>query len=116
MQGIISEAKLESFNFPVYFPTPRELKAIIERCPSFSIERLEILDGPGRHAVLSVKVHTSAARSVTEELFTSVFGSEILDELFDRYANKIASWPVFTNPEKDKNIVLLAVLSHKEDL
>ncbi|KAL6970015.1 gibberellin A4 carboxyl methyltransferase, partial [Sarracenia purpurea var. burkii] len=50
--GSISEAKVDSFYLPVYFPSPREMKQLIESNGCFSIERMELtnvkskIDGP----------------------------------------------------------------------
>ncbi|KAL0380832.1 UNVERIFIED_CONTAM: Loganic acid O-methyltransferase [Sesamum angustifolium] len=109
-KGRFSEAKVDSFNLPFYFTTPKELKAILERSHSFSLERLEILNNPRKHTLPTVEARAACFRAVHEGLLTNHFGSEIIDELFHMYAEKLAASPVFSNPNNDKSIVILAVL------
>ncbi|KAK4409670.1 Loganic acid O-methyltransferase [Sesamum angolense] len=109
-KGRFSEAKVDSFNLPFYFTTRKELKAILERSHSFSLERLEILNNPGKHTLPTVEARAACFRAVHEGLLTNHFGSEIIDELFHMYAEKLAASPVFSNPNNDKSIVILAVL------
>ncbi|XP_011069731.1 probable S-adenosylmethionine-dependent methyltransferase At5g37990 [Sesamum indicum] len=114
-KGRFCEAKVDSFNLPYYFPTPEQLKPILERSHSFSLERLEILNNPGKHSLPSVKARAAFIRAVHEGLLADHFGSEVIDELFDLYIQKLAASPVFQNPNNDKSIVILAVLKRKSD-
>ncbi|GFQ06401.1 probable S-adenosylmethionine-dependent methyltransferase at5g38100 [Phtheirospermum japonicum] len=115
-KGRFSEGKVDSFNLPFYFPTPRQLKSILEKSQiSFTIERMEILNNPGKYTLLSVKARATFFRAVHERLLTHHFGSEIIDELFKLYMRKLAASPVFINPKNDKSIVILAVLKRNED-
>ena len=41
MQGLISEAHMDTFNLPVYFALPKEMTQLVERNGCFSIERME---------------------------------------------------------------------------
>lgn len=43
VKGLVSEDKVDSFNFPKYGPTPQELKDLIEKNGCFSIEKMERL-------------------------------------------------------------------------
>ncbi|KAL0424678.1 UNVERIFIED_CONTAM: Loganic acid O-methyltransferase [Sesamum radiatum] len=115
LQGRFSEAKVDSFNLPFYFTTPEQLKAILERSHSFNIERLEILNNPGKHTLPSVKARAAFYRAVLEGLLTDHFGSDIIDELFALYMEKLAASPVFLNPDNDKSIVILAVLKRRSN-
>ncbi|KAL0463512.1 UNVERIFIED_CONTAM: Loganic acid O-methyltransferase [Sesamum latifolium] len=114
-KGRFSEAKVDSFNLPLYFTTPEQLKTILERSYSFTIERFEILNNPGKHALRSVNAHAAFYRAVIEGPLTNHFGSDIMDELFDLYMEKLAASPVFLNPDNDKSIVILAVLKRRSD-
>ncbi|KAL7143671.1 hypothetical protein ABFS83_08G207600 [Erythranthe nasuta] len=111
--GRLSETKVDSFNLPYYFSTPKQLKSILERSDSFTIERMDILNNPGKHTLPTVKARAAFFRAVHERLLTDHFGSEIIDELFHLYMNKLESSPVFLNPYNDKSIVILAVLKRK---
>ncbi|KAL8463471.1 hypothetical protein ACS0TY_034207 [Phlomoides rotata] len=111
--GRLSEAKIDSFNIPMYFPTPQQLKAILEKSHSFSIERMEILDNPGKYSLSGVNARASFLRAFLESLLADHFGGEIIDELFDIYKTKLAALPVFLDPNNDKTIMILAVLKRK---
>ncbi|KAK6134169.1 hypothetical protein DH2020_032119 [Rehmannia glutinosa] len=114
-KGRFSESKVDSFNFPFYLPTPQQLKVILERSQSFSIERMEILNNPGKYTLPSVDARAVVYRAVLGRLLTDHFGSEILDELFELYTKKIAASPIFQNPDNVKTITVLAVLKRKMD-
>ncbi|KAL8549565.1 hypothetical protein ACS0TY_008413 [Phlomoides rotata] len=88
-KGIVSEEKVDTFNFPLYFTIPQELKEIIERSHSFSIERMEILNNPGKRTLASAKARATYLRATFEGLLINHFGSEAIDELFDRYTKKL---------------------------
>ncbi|KAL0463505.1 UNVERIFIED_CONTAM: Loganic acid O-methyltransferase [Sesamum latifolium] len=109
-KGRFSEAKVDSFNLPFYFSTPEELKAILERSHSFTLERFEILNNPGKLTLPTVEARAGCFRAVHEGLLTNYFGSEIIDELFHMYTEKLAASLIFSNPNNDKSVVILVVL------
>ncbi|KAK6134256.1 hypothetical protein DH2020_031992 [Rehmannia glutinosa] len=114
-KGRFSESKVDSFNFPFYLPTPQQLKVILERSQSFSIERMEVLNNPGKYTLPSVDARAVVYRAVLGRLLTDHFGSEIMDELFELYTKKIAASPIFQNPDNDKTTTILVVLKRKTD-
>ncbi|KAK4410212.1 hypothetical protein Sango_0094200 [Sesamum angolense] len=71
---------IDSFNFPLYFPSQKQLKAIIERNGSYNIERMETLDNPGKHTLTSAKARALFYRAVFDKLLINHFGCEIIDE------------------------------------
>ncbi|KAL2233392.1 UNVERIFIED_CONTAM: Loganic acid O-methyltransferase [Sesamum indicum] len=111
--GRFSEAKVDSFNIPVYFPIPQEFKAIIERNGKYTIERIEVLDNPGKHNLTGPKDHAAHFRSVSEGMLIDHFGSEIIEELFDRYTKKLEASPLFSDPDCDKSIIMFVLLQRK---
>lgn len=113
MQGIFSEEKVDAFNFPLYFTIPQELKAIIERNSSFKIERMEILDNPGKRTLLSAKARSTYLRAVFEGMLINHFGSESMDEIFERYTKKLAALPHFIDPDNDKSTIIFVLLKRK---
>ncbi|KAL0430207.1 UNVERIFIED_CONTAM: Loganic acid O-methyltransferase [Sesamum radiatum] len=112
-KGRFSEAKIDSFNFPTYFTFPEEMKAIIERNGSYSIERMEIFDNPGKYAITSARAYASLFRAIFDELLTSHFGSEIIDEVFDTYTQKLEVSPALLLPENEKLIMIFVLLKRK---
>lgn len=113
MQGTLSEAKVDSFNFPLYFPVPQELKAIIDKNQSFTIERTEILNNPGKLTLTSFSARSMYLRAVFEGLLMNHFGSEIMDELFERYTKKLEASPIFADPSNEKSIIIFVLLKRK---
>ncbi|KAL0408927.1 UNVERIFIED_CONTAM: Loganic acid O-methyltransferase [Sesamum radiatum] len=114
-KGRFKEDKIDSFNYSVYFPVPREFKAIIERSNNYTIERMEILDNPGKRSLTSPEERASYLRAVNEGMLVNHFGSEIIDELFDRYTNKLKASPLFSNPDSDKTIIIFVLLQRKPE-
>ncbi|PIM99554.1 Loganate O-methyltransferase [Handroanthus impetiginosus] len=112
-KGRFNEAKVDSFNLPYYFPTPEQLKAILSKNQSFTTERFEIINDPGKHTLASVNARAAFFRAIHERLLSNHFGSDIMDELFELYMKKLEASPVFKNPDNDKTIVILAVLKRK---
>ncbi|KAF3450095.1 hypothetical protein FNV43_RR06175 [Rhamnella rubrinervis] len=97
-KGIVDEEKVDSFNLPIFFMSPQEVEAAVERNGCFSIVRMEILlrrvqennNGNGSFD------HQLAAnmRAGLEGIIRQNFGDNIIDELFDLYNKKMAE--VFT--------------------
>ncbi|OVA04860.1 SAM dependent carboxyl methyltransferase [Macleaya cordata] len=88
--GIIDEAKVDEFNLPLYFPSPQEIEAVVEKDRCFSIERVEVMRRPDCNA----KVYSNTIRAIMEPGTKQHFGSdEIIDELFHRFTNKIVDSP-----------------------
>ncbi|KAK4400003.1 Loganic acid O-methyltransferase [Sesamum angolense] len=114
--GRFSEAKVDSFNIPVYLPIPQEFKAIIERNDKYTIERMEVLDNPaGKHYLAGPKARAAYWRAASEGMLIDHFGSEIIEELFDRYTKKLAASPLFSDPNCDKSIIMFVLLQRKPE-
>ncbi|GER29919.1 S-adenosyl-L-methionine-dependentmethyltransferases superfamily protein [Striga asiatica] len=114
-KGIVSEEKVDTFNFPLYFTVPQELKAIIERNQSFNIVRMEILNNPGKRTLPSANARATYLRAVFEGLLMNHFGTQLMDELFERYTKKLAASPLFLNPDNEKSIIIFVLLKRKEE-
>ena len=113
MQGFVNEAKVDAFNIPLYYPTPKELKALIERSGYFSFERMAILNNQKKHVTLqSPSMRALYLRAPFEGLLEKQFGNEIIDELFNRYTKKVAR-SFFLNPKIDKTIEMFVLLKRK---
>ncbi|KAF2305660.1 hypothetical protein GH714_007323 [Hevea brasiliensis] len=92
-EGLVSEAQVDSFNLPMYVPSPKEMIELVERNGSFKIERMELFDPvPGNEAQILRSGHAWKMhfRAGLEAVFSKHFASETIDELFDRFPNKAA--------------------------
>ncbi|XP_058100073.1 probable jasmonic acid carboxyl methyltransferase 2 [Magnolia sinica] len=118
-QGIIEEAKVDSFNLPHYTPSIQELIAVIETEGSFHLDRSEIIEinwDPTNDDDNMLDKFTSGwnvakiMRAVSESMLASHFGEAIMDDLYKRYGEKVAE---HLSMEKTKHINLIISLSKK---
>lgn len=86
MQEIIGKDKMDSFNLPLYSPSLKELRTLINKNGCFGITRLESNEPTEKSKQL---FSTNELRSGFENIIGQHFGNEILEELFQRYAKKI---------------------------
>nr|A4ZDG8.1 RecName: Full=S-adenosyl-L-methionine:benzoic acid/salicylic acid carboxyl methyltransferase 3; Short=PhBSMT3 [Petunia x hybrida]ABF50941.1 S-adenosyl-L-methionine:benzoic acid/salicylic acid carboxyl methyltransferase [Petunia x hybrida] len=92
-EGLIKEEKVDAFNIPQYTPSPAEVKYLVEKEGSFTINRLE-----------TSRVHWNASnnvknggynvsrcmRAVAEPLLVSHFDKELMDLVFHKYEEIIS--------------------------
>ncbi|KAL0296237.1 UNVERIFIED_CONTAM: Loganic acid O-methyltransferase [Sesamum radiatum] len=74
-KGRFSKAMVDSFNLPLYYTVPQELKAILERSHNNTLERMEIIDNPGKLTLPGPKDRASFVRAVFEQMLSNHFGS-----------------------------------------
>ncbi|KAK6228686.1 hypothetical protein SCA6_001026 [Theobroma cacao] len=109
--GIVSEAKVDTFNLPIYFTYPKELRQIIEGNGCFSIKRMEILNIPKQRIVMpEPRQRTLYLRALLEALIEKHFGNEIIDQLFEIYLRKLSESPIILNPEYQETTALFVLL------
>ncbi|RVW48271.1 Salicylate/benzoate carboxyl methyltransferase [Vitis vinifera] len=98
LQGLVPEAKLDSFNLPYYGPTVEELRRLTEAQGSFTLNRLEVFNmewdpnmnrDEGFDEQESGKLVSDMLRAVGEPMLKHHFGLEIMDDLFSRVTEKI---------------------------
>ncbi|KAJ0099431.1 hypothetical protein Patl1_21385 [Pistacia atlantica] len=87
--GLISEEKVDSFNFPLYYPTPKEFETIIGRNGLFTIERTNILAYAAMEKTFSEEDSTSKIRAVFEGLIKEHFGNKVVDQIFNHFTTKL---------------------------
>ncbi|KAL2330222.1 hypothetical protein Fmac_017803 [Flemingia macrophylla] len=102
LEGLIEEAKLDSFNIPTYEPTIEEIRNVIHEEESLLLQRLEIFTVPrdeginiecgddsfldGNRRAEFISTYTRAAM---ESLLSAKFGAEIINEIFTRFQKKL---------------------------
>ncbi|KAL6007158.1 hypothetical protein ACLOJK_032654 [Asimina triloba] len=124
-EGIVEEAKADSFNVPYYPPSTGEVKSVIEREGSFDIDCLQTFEvswdpsideenGSSSFAFdeyqSSVKV-SRFLRSVLEAVFASHFGEAIMDSLFEKHREKVARHMA---KEKSKHVNIVICMTKRE--
>ncbi|XP_040998200.1 loganic acid O-methyltransferase-like [Juglans microcarpa x Juglans regia] len=87
-EGIISKDKMDSFNLPIYGPSAEEIKAIVVKNGHFDIVRLVT-----RTSNSSLMITVKECRAGFDGIFSKHFGSENMDQLFDRFSKKVAEMP-----------------------
>ncbi|KAF4381241.1 hypothetical protein G4B88_009569 [Cannabis sativa] len=111
-KGITSKKKVNTFNLPIYLPTPQLLEGLIKRNENFSIERMEQLCRP-RESFYETDFPeklTLHYRAVMESLFNDQFGTEVVNLMFDKFKNKVTETAVFmdlTHKQALESFVLL---------
>ncbi|KAK2978456.1 hypothetical protein RJ640_023714 [Escallonia rubra] len=90
--GIVDEALVDSFNVPIYSATSNEMAELIGKNGCFSIVRMELTTAKLKMGVpVSPQGMVMHLRTGMEGLLTKHFGSEIIDELFERTSQKMAA-------------------------
>jgi hypothetical protein len=100
----VEKEKMESFNMPLYAPSVDEVEAVIEQSGLYDVDHVELFqtnwdpedDDTESDVVLdSVRSSVSmirAQRAVIAPLLTHHFGfgEDVLDDLFEMYAQNVA--------------------------
>ncbi|KAK9091364.1 hypothetical protein Sjap_024541 [Stephania japonica] len=108
--GLVSEAQLDSFNLPVYNASLEELRALTVKNGRFSIERMEPVF---RYAPTAEMCTIHLRAGGMERVFSEHFGSEIMDEFFDRYAKNVAESSILNDLTEKDSAELFVLLKRK---
>ncbi|KAL1531894.1 indole-3-acetate O-methyltransferase [Salvia divinorum] len=106
-KGRLSKTKTEIFNIPYNAPIPEELRPILQKSNSFSIERMETLKS---ETLLNVEGQVAFFRAVHQNMLTYEFGAETIEETFDLLKKKLEASPVYADPSNDRTLVVVAIL------
>ncbi|XP_027180012.1 probable S-adenosylmethionine-dependent methyltransferase At5g38780 [Coffea eugenioides] len=110
-KGLVDELKVDMFNLPLYLPSPNEIKTLMKANEHLNVQRLEILSIPGKHVVFSNPSGIALyLRAALEGLLEKQFGSDIMDELFELFTQKLAESSSLFNPENQDMVVIFVLL------
>ncbi|KAL8139885.1 hypothetical protein V2J09_005906 [Rumex salicifolius] len=88
-QGLVEEEAVDTFNVPVYTPSPSEIEMEIKKEGSFRINKLQVseLDWglAGTHASDEAESVTCMIRAVVEPILAHHFGQGLMEEVFTTY-------------------------------
>ncbi|CAJ2635647.1 unnamed protein product [Trifolium pratense] len=88
-KGIIKEEKFNSFNVPVYYPYPSEVKSEILNEGSFDMDQLDV--SQVNFYELDNGFNTAqCTRAIAEPLLVSHFGESVTKELFNRFQKNVS--------------------------
>ncbi|KAF4373597.1 hypothetical protein F8388_025291 [Cannabis sativa] len=112
-EGIISQEKLDSFNLPIFSPSPKEIKKIIQKNGCFEILRLEV-----QPRTLHPMITLQQCRAGFENIITKHFDDNnndnvIIEQLFDRYSKKIGGYSPISEDDKTMAIGLFLLLKRR---
>ncbi|KAL7139691.1 hypothetical protein ABFS83_09G070500 [Erythranthe nasuta] len=85
-EGIVDKAEVDAFNLPIYAPSNSELRKLIEKNGSFSIERLEVTIPNSQAKIDSSHVHSLIMhfRAALGGIFSKHFGNDVVEKMFDK--------------------------------
>ncbi|KAH6754949.1 hypothetical protein C2S52_009617 [Perilla frutescens var. hirtella] len=107
--GKISEEDVDGFNLPFYYPSPTELKALIEANGAFSVERMVELGAPMRRNPDATTV-VAHLRAVIGVLLQEHFGKEIVEEVFHLHLDKLLKKPNIVDHTHHKETIYFLFL------
>ncbi|XP_043700548.1 probable jasmonic acid carboxyl methyltransferase 2 isoform X1 [Telopea speciosissima] len=105
LEGLIEEAKVDSFNLPFYMPSHKELEAVVCEEGSFYLDQLQIFDvnwdgsdddddnnkaGFMFDRFISGQKMAKCVRAVAEPMIACHFGETVIDILFNRYMEYVS--------------------------
>ncbi|KAF7827710.1 putative S-adenosylmethionine-dependent methyltransferase At5g37990 [Senna tora] len=108
--GIIREEKVDSFNLPIFYSPIKGVKKIVERNEFFSIERMEELKVENFYEFPNANKFVSLYRATVEDMIEKHFGEAIIDDLFDRFTQKVLEFPDIMNTNNLKLVMLFLLL------
>ena len=104
LQGLVSEDKVDSFNFPRYNANTNEIKGIIDRNDRFTIEKIQRLEPPtSQNKAPSIHIFMSFLQTSWGGMIENHFGREIVDQVFRLLRKKIMASSVLN--ESNMNTV-----------
>ncbi|XP_062115216.1 loganic acid O-methyltransferase-like [Humulus lupulus] len=111
-EGIISHGKLDSFNLPIFSPSPEEIKKIIQKNGCFEISRLELQPRTFR-PMITVEQCRAGFESIISKHFNDNNNQNIIDQLFNRYSKKIEGCSPISADDKSTAAGLFLLLKRK---
>ncbi|XVF85591.1 hypothetical protein PTKIN_Ptkin17bG0129400 [Pterospermum kingtungense] len=114
-EGLVSEDQVDSFNIPIYAPSPKEITELVEGNGCFSIEKM-VLTRTRTEAdpIVDVRACVMHLRAGLECIISKHFGTDILDDLFDRVLKKLKeSYHLITQSSYKAGTQLSIVLKRK---
>ncbi|KAM6581579.1 hypothetical protein CsatA_005353 [Cannabis sativa] len=106
-EGIIEEKSVDNFNVPMYSPTAKEVREVIEEEGSFWLEKLEVYEIAWDDDTNNInnniddddiidqkllnrgKFVCGYMRAVMEPILSKQFGKSVMDDLFHRFTQKV---------------------------
>ncbi|XP_027166196.1 probable S-adenosylmethionine-dependent methyltransferase At5g38780 [Coffea eugenioides] len=113
--GIITQEMVDSFNLHFYYPSPSELKTLIEVNGLFEIKKIEKLVSSiaNKRVLLDVDACILHLRAVLGELIKEHFGEGVIDILLERHREKYIENPILSDERYIKEASYAVFLKRK---
>ncbi|PHT90832.1 hypothetical protein T459_05945 [Capsicum annuum] len=113
-EGKLDESLVDSFNFPMYFPSPEDMTKVVEKNGFFSIEIMELTYAKSKLVdEADAKTFMINLRAVLEGLIINHFGSEIAKEACARTILKSEEISTWMKANYEKSCQLFVALKRK---
>ncbi|KAJ7954359.1 S-adenosylmethionine-dependent methyltransferase [Quillaja saponaria] len=112
--GLISEDQVDSFNLPVYTASAKEMTKLVDKNGCFSIERMDSTNPSSKiGGPVNSQACTMHLRAGMEGIISKHFGSDIIDELFNRFQKKADEFSYLLESSIKEGSQLFVVLKRK---
>lgn len=82
---------MDSFNLPLYAPSPEEMTMLVTKNGDFTIEAMELTNpSPNTNGPINVRGWMVHVRAAMEGMLMKHFDKDKIDELFDRLVRKLS--------------------------
>ncbi|WMV06671.1 hypothetical protein MTR67_000056 [Solanum verrucosum] len=113
-EGKLDESLVDSFNLPMYFPSPQDMTKVVEKNGLFSIERMELINIKSNLVdEADAKTLMMSLRSSIEGVIINHFGSKIAEEACTRTILKSEEISEWMKVHSEKPIILFVALKRK---
>jgi jasmonate O-methyltransferase len=104
---LIDNEKLDSFYIPLYGPSEKELREIIEAEGSFSIDKMAVHESLDQNGIVAPEIAARAVRAVMEPIIAQHFGpsADAMDEFLRITEKFIKMSPLDEFPSKSGDFV-----------
>ncbi|KAJ0098466.1 hypothetical protein Patl1_21389 [Pistacia atlantica] len=109
-QGLVDEDKVDNFNLSIYIPSPDEIASLIENNGDFIIKKMDPLLA---HQEIDPGTMVMHLRAGMESNIRENFGAEIVDQVFDKFKEKIEESAVLIDPTYKRTYGLFVLLKRK---
>ncbi|XP_049388849.1 loganic acid O-methyltransferase-like isoform X1 [Solanum stenotomum] len=113
-EGKLDESLVDSFNLPMYFPSPQDMTKVVEKNGCFSIEMMELRYTKSKLVdEVDAKTLMINLRTSLEGLLINHFGSKIAEEACARTILKSEEISAWMKVNYEKPSILFAALKRK---
>ncbi|GKV42961.1 hypothetical protein SLEP1_g50309 [Rubroshorea leprosula] len=111
-KGLVDEAKVDSFNIPIYYPSSEKVIAIVEKQGWFKIEQIQEIARPMIQQLSKQDIEKYAlfVRGWAEVVVRDHFGVEIVDKIFNNFTEKLMKSGLLSDPSIAPAVDLFVLL------